>query len=58
MVSLDLVTILEAPSNVAFFPEVLERCELLMLNIICDAFFAIDIALNFSTGKKNVSKSG
>lgn len=58
MVSLSLVTILEAPPNVAFFPEVLERCELLMLNIICDAFFAIDIFLNFSTGKNNIRKNG
>ncbi|OQR69847.1 potassium/sodium hyperpolarization-activated cyclic nucleotide-gated channel 4-like [Tropilaelaps mercedesae] len=49
MVLLILVTIVEAPLNVAFFPELFEPRELLVLNIVCDIFFTVDIVLNFWT---------
>lgn len=50
MVLLILVTILEAPLNVAFFPELFEPQELFVFNIVCDVFSAVDIAFNFWTG--------
>lgn len=51
MILLVVVTLVEAPLNAAYFPDLLDPPELLILNIMLDVVFTVDILLNFWTGK-------
>ncbi|XP_003746241.2 potassium/sodium hyperpolarization-activated cyclic nucleotide-gated channel 2 [Galendromus occidentalis] len=50
IILLVVIVLVEAPLNAAFFPDVLDPIELLILNVILDIIFAVDILLNFWTG--------